>query len=371
MRWRLHPLSLPLRVPLRTAGWEIARRDVVIVEAVHDNGQRGFGEAAPLPAFGTETLPQSVDRLRQWTAILSSSAIDLFETVRTLDTLLPDVDTAPATRCAVECALLDLAARMRRLPLWRLLADAQVDNAAVDTDARGIPVNIMLSAATAPAMVDAARAALREGFRCFKLKVGMGSVEEDAHRVRLLRDTLGGDAVIRLDANGAWDETNARAALERFAELDIEYIEQPVAADDLAALRRLRALRLVPVAADESVQRPEQARAILALGAADVLILKPMALGGILRARALFTEARAAGVDAVCTGFIDSAVGRAAVAQLCASLPAPLRAQGLATGSMLTSDTGQDDIREGTLWLPRGDGLGFIPALEDSSHASA
>jgi o-succinylbenzoate synthase len=220
-------------------------------------------------------------------------------------------------------------------------------------------------------LADAARAARRAGWRCFKLKVGMGSVEEDAQRVRLLRDTLGGDAVIRLDANGAWDEATARNALQRLAACDIEYIEQPVAADDVEALRRLRALRLIPIAADESVQRPEQARAILALGAADVLILKPMALGGILRARALYAEARDAGVDAVCTGFIDSAVGRAAVAQLCASLPMLQHAQGLGTGALFTDDTGHDDIHDGTLWLPRGDGLGFIPALEDSSHASA
>ncbi|KRE95630.1 O-succinylbenzoate synthase [Nocardioides sp. Soil774] len=175
------------------------------------------------------------------------------------------------------------------------------------------------------------------GCRTAKVKVAeRGQVlADDLARVEAVRDALGPDGLVRVDANGAWDvdeAVRAIAALDRAAG-GLEYVEQPVMdVEDLAVVRRRVG---VPVAADESIRRAEDPYRVRDLEAADIAVLKVQPLGGV---RACLRIAEDIGLPVVVSSAIESSVGIAAGVALAAALPELHHACGLATVQMLTDD---------------------------------
>src|SRR5204863_9324885 len=113
-----------------------------------------------------------------------------------------------------------------------------------------------------------------------KLKVGVLSTREaELARIAAVRATIGADVRLRIDANGAWDVPEAIAIIRAAERYQLELVEQPVAAFDLAGMALVRASIHTPIAADESVGGPEQAAQVIAASAADVLVIKPMMAG--------------------------------------------------------------------------------------------
>ena len=197
-----------------------------------------------------------------------------------------------------------------------------------------VPVNV-----TVPA-TDPGRAhtiVTAGGCRTAKVKVAeRGQVlADDLARVEAVRDALGPEGLVRVDANGAWDvdeAVRAIAALDRAAG-GLEYVEQPVASvEDLAVVRRRVS---VPIAADESIRRAEDPYRVRDLEAADIAVLKVQPLGGV---RACLRIAEDIGLPVVVSSAIESSIGIAAGVALAAALPELHHASGLATVQMLTGD---------------------------------
>ena len=216
--------------------------------------------------------------------------------------------------------------------------------AAVRTE---VPVNGLVPAVAAEEAGELTAEALASGVTTLKVKVGGGSLAEDADRVAAVRAAAGPGGRIRLDANGAWDVDSAADAIDRLARFDLELVEQPVAAlEDLARVRRRVA---VPVAADESVRSLDDARLLAALGAADAVVVKVQPLGGV---RAVLEVMEAAGVPAIVSSLYETSVGLAAGVALAAALPELPYACGLGTASLLAGDVVADPL------IPRG---GVLP----------
>jgi L-alanine-DL-glutamate epimerase-like enolase superfamily enzyme len=161
---------------------------------------------------------------------------------------------------------------------------------------------------------------------------------------------------LRLDANGAWDEATAIDTIRALESLDIELIEQPV--PDTEALARVREAVTMRIAADESVS--DFAGAGRAIHAADIIVLKPMRLGGPTVARYLAQYANGSGLDAFVTSTIDTGIGTAMALQVAAALPDARLAHGLATASLMESDLLVTPLRveRGVMHLPTAPGLG-------------
>jgi len=151
--------------------------------------------------------------------------------------------------------------------------------------------------------------------------------------VAAVREAIGPATPIRVDANGTWDVDLAIEMIARLARYDLEFVEQPVARiDDLARVRRAVE---VPIAADECIRSPADARAVRAADAADLIVLKQQPLGGVRAALAVYD---AAGVPAVVTSMMETSVGLAAGVALAAALPELPYACGLATLGALAGD---------------------------------
>jgi O-succinylbenzoate synthase len=216
-----------------------------------------------------------------------------------------------------------------------------------------VPVNVTVPA-TDPERAHAIVAA--GGCRTAKVKVAERgqTLADDVARVEAVRDALGPDGLVRVDANGGWDvdeAVRAIAAIDRAAG-GLEYVEQPVmAVEDLALLRR----RVdVPVAADESIRRAEDPYRVRDLEAADIAVLKVQPLGGV---RACLRIAEDIGLPVVVSSAIESSVGIAAGVALAAALPELHHACGLATVQMLTDDVAVEPMLpvDGMLRVARPD----------------
>ncbi len=351
---RVTPVRLPLRRPLASAHGEITAREGGVLALEDDAGHTGLGEALPLAGFGLETPGEAVAALGR----MAGAAVAVAGPASSLDARLDAAEqehpSAPCARAALDVALHDLAAQRDGLPLAAWLAKR------ANTQARqAVVVSRLLASSGAEAAAAEAQRAVGEGFGTLKIKVGDGAFEADQARVASVRQAIGPEVALRLDANGAWSERAARQHIAQLAPYRIELLEQPVAAGETAALGRLRAAAPFPIAADEAVRDEATAASLLAAGAADLLVLKPAALGGLRSSSRIAARARQAGVGVVVTAFLDSALGAAAALQLAASLPEEPYAAGLATRDRLLYDLAPSPtLRDGSLRLPAEPGLG-------------
>ncbi|WP_262177792.1 mandelate racemase/muconate lactonizing enzyme family protein [Haloarcula laminariae] len=337
------PFSLPLSSPLATASGTIEAREGVVVRYDH-RGETGVGEATPLPGW-TESLSDCQ-------AALDTAADADRRGGHTAAMLELAADSVPAARHGFATALLDADARADDVPLYRWF-DA-------DRRCESVPVNATVGDSDPDATAEAVARAVGSGFDCCKLKVGARSVDEDIERLRAVRERVG-DVALRADANGAWTRDQAARAFEAFADLGVDYVEQPLPADDLAGHADLRG-GPVGVALDESLI-DARADAVLSADAADVLILKPMVVGGPGNAHTLALRARDRGVEPVVTTTVDGVVARLAALHVAAAVP-DIGACGLATGDRLARDLAPDPatVTDGEMTVPQGDGLGIDPS---------
>ena len=337
----LSPFSVALNSPLGTAAGEITDRQGLLVGCSVD-GQQGIGEATPLAGW-TESYE---DCHRTLESIASNDERDGVPE-------LPDPTRRPAAAHAVDLARCDARARRESQPLAALLRhQAEIRGTVPDS----VPLNATIGDGDIEATVSAATTAIENGYQWLKLKVGSRTIGSDIERVRAVASGVGERARIRLDANGAWTRAQATRVLKGIADYDIEYLEQPLAADKLDGLAALRG-RGTDIAVDESLATHSLTE-IIEARTADVVVIKPMAVGGPTRAVQLAVRAREAGLTPVVTTTIDAVIARTAAVHVAAAIP-DVTACGLATGSLLESDLAEDpvDISEGRATVPPDDGL--------------
>ncbi|GAT72095.1 L-alanine-DL-glutamate epimerase [Microbacterium sp. HM58-2] len=189
-----------------------------------------------------------------------------------------------------------------------------------------------------PASQVAAVLARFAGCRTAKVKVAEPgqTLADDVARVRAVREAMGPEGRIRVDANGAWNVDEAEHAVHALAECDLEYVEQPCATvPELAELRRRVKYMGIPVAADESIRKSSDPLAVARAGAADLIVIKAQPLGGVTHALQIVT---AAGLPAVVSSALDTAVGLSQGAALAAALPSLEYDCGLGTASLFLDD---------------------------------
>jgi O-succinylbenzoate synthase len=191
----------------------------------------------------------------------------------------------------------------------------------------------------------------RSGCRTAKVKVAdhPDSLAEDLARVEAVRDALGRNGAIRVDANAVWDVDTAVRHIQRIdkAAGGLEYVEQPCRTiEELAAVRRRVDVR---IAADESIRRAEDPLRVAVAGAADIAVLKCTPLGGVRRA---LQVAEAAGLPCVVSSALETSVGLAAQLALAGALPELDFACGLGTLSLLTGDVTSGALRASDGYLP-------------------
>ena len=345
------PYCIPFRQPFATAHGTHTERRGFLLQLHTDTGLVGLGEAAPIPGSAPRAWSDAATLLEAVQESLSGKRLQ-----ETTDVMSP-VDhlhaaAVAAVRCGLDTAVCDVLAQAAGTPvaLWLQRASSET-----------VPVNATIALPDAASAADAAAKALASGFPCVKLKVGMAAAAEaECERVGAVRKAIGDRLKLRLDANGAWGVEQAIHTIQALESYDIELVEQPVACGDVEALRRVRVAVPTPIAADEDVDSVTAAERVLGAGAAQVLVIKPMVVGGLRPARQIIERAQSQGVSCIVTTTLDAGIGTAAALHLAATLPSPGLACGLATGALLTTDllTTPLTVRDGRMQRPNAAGLG-------------
>ena len=288
---------LPLRTPLRTAHGLWAEREGLIVRLEDETGRVGFGEIAPIPSFGTETLAEARELCGKFGDKVADEVLD-----------------AVAERFG--CVRFALStARAGYFP--------------PQPGARA-PLTALLPAGKAAWEVLATR--LESGWLSFKWKVGVGDLDQELGLLDELMALLPAYATLRLDANGAWTRRQAEKWLARCADRPVEFVEQPVAPTDVDSLMGLAQDYPVKLALDESVVRLAEAREWQGRGWPGVFVLKP-ALAGSLAELAGWAEQTKA--DVVLSSAIETALGRSAILRFAMAHPDLVkRSPGFAVGDV-------------------------------------
>jgi o-succinylbenzoate synthase len=336
------PFRIPFVRPLAVGGSSIEARVGVLIQLRSDDGRVGLGEAAPHPLAGDVALGNMMQSIAE-----AQEALYLLDPTE-LDVVWERLETQPPpVRAGMEAACWDLAAQSAGVPLAEMLAS---------TARRRVPVNAIIDMLDPGDAASAAHELVSQGFHCLKLKVGR-DVRRDVARLAAVRAAAGPQVRLRIDANGVWTLEEAVEFLPQLTACDLEYIEQPVAS--MADLAQVRRAVDVPIAADECVADAAAVRQLAALGAADVVVVKP-ALLGLHAAVSVVRAAQACGMGVVVTSALDTSIGIAAALHLAATLPDPVLPCGLATASLLAGDLTREPLtpRGGWLEVPRGPGLG-------------
>lgn len=310
---RCEPLSVPLVDPFVIATGRVeATRSVLISAVVSENGRanEGLGEASCLWPVTKEDQPDALAAIERAGPLLANHA---FRDWRELHALLDGPFAGfPVARSGVEMAVLDGLARVRGVPLHRLLSDV-VAPAPIETDI------------TLPILAPARMAVLAgewwaKGFRSFKVKVGR-KLEEDLAALRAIAAKTPA-AWFRVDANGGYSADQALRFLDAANELglSVECFEQPCGTDDLDGMATVATRTSVPVIADESVKNVEQLERVRARKAARGVNLKIAKSGGLLRAYDIGAAAKKSGMLLMVGGMVETRLGMTAATHLVAAL---------------------------------------------------
>jgi len=261
-----------------------------------------------------------------------------------------DPDGAVGHGETIDAAQWDLAGRRADQPVWQLLGAAE---------APAIEVNATIASPDREGAASAAAAARAAGYRCIKVKVGLG---DDAGRLAAVRAAAGAEMAIRIDANGAWSVDEALAALRAFEPVGIELCEQP--AEDVDTCAEVAAKSPIPIALDEAAPDGLDSRVC------DAICLKVARFGGISGVVFAAGRARKAGYRVYLASMLDGPLGIATALHAAAAVK-PDYACGLATlGLFDRSDP--LPASNGRIALPSGPGLGdgLVEWYEDSYDES-
>jgi L-alanine-DL-glutamate epimerase-like enolase superfamily enzyme len=330
-----------------------AERQAVALRVVDESGAIGWGEASPLPGYSADDLAAVEAGLDDWATRWERGEIPAAGEPG--DALAPDGALAvlPAARCAVDTALLDLAARRFGVPLHAKLLDLGLPVRRVER----VPVAALatLTGVERPGAPPASRSVLHavtecvaEGYKTVKLKIGGEDFRAELEQLAEIRAAFP-FLRLRLDVNGAWTAGDARARLAELKQrINPELVEQPVGPEELFSFGSAGVL----LAADETMRLPGAIERLAESGNCAMIVLKPMALGGPRACVRLALAAFDAGMGVIVSHTFGGPVAHATACELALALAA-LDPTGRALAAGLA---GHDDLpqRRGPWVEPAG-----------------
>ena len=352
----LYALRIPFVESFSHSATERRWSDSVVVRVRDEAGTEGFGEGTPRPYVTGEIVETMLDHLtcELWPRVADRELPPACN-LEALAAFLPETSLAGAiaphaSRAALELAVLDCALRRAGRPLATLLPPRR----------SRVTYSGVITAGPIARAVQHARQMRAIGLHDVKVKVGF---DDDIARVTAVREALGHDASLRLDANGAWSFERAVHVLNAVAPLGIAAVEQPLPRGPVEDLARLRQAIPVPIMADESLVTPADAEALIAGEAVDLFNVRISKCGGLARSLAIAERAAKAGVGVQVGSQVgETAILSAAGRHLAAALPTVAFVEGSFGTLLLAEDISAESVRfghRGEASLLTGPGLGI------------
>jgi muconate cycloisomerase len=350
-------VDVPLREPVRGVHGVTAVQRSVLVRVRTDAGVDGWGNVDPTPGYSPVSALDVHDTVcRLAPALAGGDALNLNRALAAMDAAVADRFEAKA---AVEMALVDLTARALGVPVATLLG-GRVREA--------VTFNAWIGTVTPEQAAGEARAWLARGFRSAKIKVD-GATDEGVERVAAVRAAVGAAMALRVDFNESLRLDEAAAFIRRLEPFDLTLVEQPIPRDDIPGLAQIRRAIGIPLMADESVSGPESLLDIIRREAADLVKVKVMKQGGLLRTRAMVDGAAAAGLRVVIGHGFGLTLSTLAEAAIAASSTAIVDGCESVGPLKMAGDVVADPVRLDTGVLHLGDSPGLGATIDPDALA--
>jgi muconate cycloisomerase len=300
----------------------------VLVRIADEAGHIGLGEASVTSVWSGETQAGAIALIREVLAPLIVGA-DPFDSEWIFRKLEKAAFGNSFARAALEMALLDLQGQILSVPVYKLLggrdrppiaAEPSVRLQFVLGSDRGIRLKFVIGAVEPGVAGERARGLVARGWRAIKVKVGRDP-KGDIERLKAVRDGIGPDVFLSVDANGGYSVDQAHWAARQFEKLDVALFEQPTRRGDHPAMAEVRARSNIPIMADESVFTAADVLDVIRHRAADILSLYPGKHGGIRATQHLARMAEAAGMACTIGSNLEREVATAAMAHVAVSTP--------------------------------------------------
>ena len=301
-------VSIPLVTPFKTALRTVDSVNDIVVRITTDDGQTGFGEAPPTAVITGDTQGSIITAIEEFMvpALIGMEIENMDGIMRKLHGCILKNSSAKA---AVDMAVYDLFAKSCKKPLYKVLGGGQ----------REIETDLTISVNDVEEMVSDSLRATSQGFRILKIKVGKES-RKDVERIKSIRQAVGPDIKLRIDANQGWSPKEAVRIIRTLEDMgiDMDLVEQPVNAHDFEGMKFVTSQVYTPILADESVFSPEDAIQIIRERAADLINIKLMKTGGIYEALKICAIAESFGVECMIGCMLESKIAVSAAAHLAA-----------------------------------------------------
>ena len=295
-------IELPLIEPFIVSYATYPNMPSLIVKMTTECGIIGWGEAVPDEHVTGETLEGTYAVLQHTLApaMIGENPMNFEALHEKMDRL---IYSAPAAKAAIDIACFDIAGKKLDVPAYQLTGGRYHEK---------FPITHVLSIAEPQAMANEAARRVEMGYDSFKMKVGR-DVSSDVARIQAVRERVGDTIAIRVDVNQGWvNSSKTMQAVRELENLKIDWLEQPVRADDIDGMVEIKSKTTIPVMIDEGLRGIRDMREIIAKRAADKVNIKLMKCGGMYPAMKLAHMAEMAGIECQIGSMVESSVGSAA-----------------------------------------------------------
>ena len=356
-RVELYKLLIPLKEPFIIYLGPIYNAQNVMVRIHTESGFTGCGECSPFMSINGESIDTCFIVGQYFAQLLKGkNALDIEGCVREMDQLIYG---NTSIKSAFDMALYDIAAQYAGQPLYKFLGGQ--NNRTITTD-------YTVSIGDPAKMAADAKKIQADGFPAIKIKLGLNG-KKDVERIRAIREAVGNEIPLRIDANQGWQVEEAIETLNALSAFDIQHCEEPIARWEFMKLPRVKKESPIPIMADESCGDEHDAERLIELKACDYLNIKLGKAGGILKALRIVKLAEKAGMHLQVGAFMESRLAMTAFAHfaLCSD---QIEHYDFDTALMFSEDPVEGGIsyeKNGVIHLPEEPGLGArikLSALE-------
>lgn len=303
---KFEKIKIKLKKPFVVALGTVEYCETVIVKITTDEGYYGYGEAAPFSPVTGENVDTVLLALQTFkNLIIGQDPLSIEKIHYIMDRAIIGNTAAKA---AIDIALHDIKGKVMNAPLYKVLGG--FDNK-VQTD-------ITIGIASPKEMAEEAKEKVALGFKILKIKAGI-TPENDIEAIRLIREAVGNNIRLRMDANQGWNINDAIRVSKALEEYNVEAIEQPLPYWNLDGAAFIRKKTNIKVMLDETIHSPNDALKAIKKEAADILNIKLMKSGGLYPAEKINAIAESAGINCMLGCMLETRVGITAAASLAAA----------------------------------------------------
>ena len=298
----LYAIHLPLHVPFIVSYKKYDYMPSVIVKLETSEGIIGYGEAVADEHVTGETWESVYYTIKSTLAprIIGKNPLNIEKIHDAMDQV---IYSAPTAKAAIDIACFDIAGKKLNQPIYQLIGGRFH---------KKFPITHVISISDSKKMAEEARKMINKGYRSLKIKVGK-NIDQDIERIHTIRQAVGNQIPIRIDVNQGWkDSSTTLKVLEPLQKLKIDWLEQPILADDILGMAELKEKSLFPIMIDEGLKGMKDMREVINQRAADKVNIKLMKCGGIYPAVKLVHQAEMANIECQIGSMVESSIGTAA-----------------------------------------------------------